>query len=203
MKQLLTAVAVLSASIAFAQTPPAMPAISNEYVTVWDLPADAIGNRADLNASDAVVVALAPESRHGSVAFVAKGGNVAAAVKNSGASRVRIISLKQQPPAPLPNTSGYPDAFPRPGTLKKVLENSKVTVWDYTFTPGQASPMHFHGKDTVTSFLKEGAVDSTTPDGMKTTNEYAAGSVRFSPRNRTHTERLVRGEERIIAVELK
>jgi hypothetical protein len=38
-----------------------------------------------------------------------------------------------------------PPAFPRPG-VKKILENERVIVWDCTWTPGVATPMHFHDK---------------------------------------------------------
>jgi hypothetical protein len=201
MRYVMSAALALIVAQLSAQTPPT-PTLSNQWVTVWDLPA-AAASRHDVGAHDAVLVALAPPTVQGVVSYVASGSDMAAAVTRSGASLVRIISLTQAPAAALPNRSGYPDAFPRPGTLRKVLDNATVTVWDYTFTPGEPSPMHFHGHDTVTSFLKEGAVVSTTPDGTKTTNDYTANSVRFSPRNRTHTEVLVRGEERIIAVELK
>ena len=36
-----------------------------------------------------------------------------------------------------PTKSGHPDAFPREGS-KKVLDNSRVQVWDYSWTPGKS-----------------------------------------------------------------
>jgi hypothetical protein len=35
---------------------------------------------------------------------------------------------------PIENKSGYPLGFPRPGS-KKLLENARVIVWDYTWQP--------------------------------------------------------------------
>jgi hypothetical protein len=63
--------------------------------------------------------------------------------------------------------------------------------------------MHFHDKDVVVLFLKDGDLKSTSADGKVTTNQYKAGTVRFNTRNRTHTETLVNGEERAIITELK
>jgi hypothetical protein len=63
--------------------------------------------------------------------------------------------------------------------------------------------MHFHDKDVVAWFLEDGDLSSTTPDGKSTVNHYTAGTVRFSPRDRTHTETLVKGQQRAIITELK
>jgi hypothetical protein len=104
--------------------------------------------------------------------------------------------------APIENTSGYPLAFPRPG-VKKVLENERVIVWDFTWTPGVAVPMHFHDKDVVALLLEDGDLQSTTLDGKAVMNSYTPGTVRFNLRNRTHTEMLVRGKQRAIFTELK
>ena len=45
--------------------------------------------------------------------------------------------------------------------------------------------------------------ESTTPDGQSQTNANSFGLTKFNARNRTHTEQLVRGQSRVIAVELK
>lgn len=113
-----------------------------------------------------------------------------------------MIDLKDHPVAPIGNTSGYPLAFPRPGS-KKIFENERVIVWDYTWMLGVATPMHFHDKDVVVVFLEDGDLSSTTPDGKVTVNSFKPGAVRFSPRDRIHTETLVRGKQRAIITELK
>jgi len=116
--------------------------------------------------------------------------------------RAIVVDLKDGGTPPLANASGFPDAFPREGATK-VLETDRVTVWDYTWTLGRPTPMHFHGKDTVTVFLADGELRSIAPDGGSTSNPVTFGSVRFRPRDRTHVEELVAGGARVIAFELK
>ncbi|HLW52296.1 MAG TPA: hypothetical protein VKW06_05600 [Candidatus Angelobacter sp.] len=169
-----------------ASQPSAKPAIDNERVTVWD-----VSGPVAAQALDSVVVSFA-----GSAEFLPKGSPV----KITGHSLV--INLKDHPLPPIENTSGYPLGFPRPGA-KKLLENARVVVWDYTWQPGVPTPMHFHDKDVVVLFLEDGDLKSTTPDGQSTVNEYAAGTIRFSTRNRTHAETLVKGAQRAIITELK
>jgi len=163
------------------------PLIDNDRVSVLDV--------ADYSTSaqpnDAVVVSLA-----GNAVYVPKG----ATSKISG--RLFVIDLKDHPVPPIENKSGYPLAFPRPGT-KKVFENDRVIVWDSTWTPGVATPMHFHDKDVVVIFLEDGDLKSTTPDGKEVLNKYTSGTVRFNQRDRTHTETLMNGKQRAIITELK
>jgi hypothetical protein len=161
------------------------PVISNDRVVVWD------SNPATAQPLDAVVVSLS-----GNAVFAPKG------TPPKSAGRSIMIDLKDHPVAPIENTSGYPLAFPRPGA-KKLLENERVIVWDYTWEPGVATPMHFHDKDVVVVFLEDGDLKSTTPDAQDTVTAYTSGTVRFNTRNRTHTETLVRGKQRAIVAELK
>ncbi|MEQ1761227.1 MAG: hypothetical protein ABL986_23200 [Vicinamibacterales bacterium] len=203
MRLILAAVVAMSA-LASAQTPPVpAPVIDNAMVTVRDMPAVVASASMELRRFDAVLVYMLPESLQGKVDFIPRGTSLKGAIRASGATRLVAISLKQPPPAALANTSGFPDAFPRPGQLRKPIDNYKITAWDYTFEPGVASPMHFHGRDVVTVYFKPGAIVATTPDGSKTNNEFSFGTIRFNPRNRTHTETVVRGESRIAAIELK
>lgn len=165
---------------------PAKPVIDNDRVAVWD-----VSEPSTAQSFDAVVVSLS-----GDAVFLPKG----TAPKLAG--RSIIIDLKDHLVDPIPNTSGYPLAFPRAGA-KKILENSRVVVWDYTWTPAVATPMHFHDKDTVVVFLEDGDLSSTTLDGKVVVNSFTSPAVRFNPRNRTHTETLVRGKQRAIITELK
>jgi hypothetical protein len=162
------------------------PAIDNDRVTVWE-----VNDSATVQPLDAVVISFS-----GSAVFVPKG----TAPKTTG--RSIVIDLKDHPVAPIANTSGYPLAYPRPGA-KKLLENDRVTVWDYAWTPGVPTPMHFHDKDVVVLFLEEGDLKSTTPDGQSVVTAYTPGTLRFNARNRTHFETLVRGKQHAIIAELK
>jgi hypothetical protein len=162
------------------------PIIENDRVVVWD-----VMDSAPARALDAVVVSLS-----GSTAFLPRG----APPKIVG--RSIVIELKDHPVAPIENTSGYPLAFPRPG-VTKILENERIILWDCTWTPGVATPMHFHDKDLVALFLEDGDLKSTTLDAQSVVNPHAPGEVRFALRNRTHTEMLVRGGQHAIFTELK
>jgi hypothetical protein len=110
--------------------------------------------------------------------------------------------LKDVRVPPLKNNSGFADAFPRQDG-KKLLENDRIVVWDYSWTPGKPTVMHFHDKDVVVVYLGNGDLSSTTPDGKTVVNSYTFGQAKFNPRDRTHSELLVKGSQRVIAVELK
>jgi hypothetical protein len=182
IRALLLCVALFQAGSPTAQK----PTIENDRVAVWDVTGSAAAQP-----TDAVIVSLS-----GNAAFVPKG----TAPKIDG--RSMVIDLKDHPAPAYTNTTKYPLAFPRPGS-KKVLENDRVIVWDYTWTPDVATPMHFHDKDVVVVFLDDGDLKSTTPDGKETVNEYKPGTTRFNLGGRTHTETLIRGKQRAIITELK
>jgi hypothetical protein len=167
--------------------PPEPPLIDNERVRVWDVASE----QAPRVEGDYVWVSL---SHPGEAAF----RPAAAAMSGRGV----LIALKDQRVAPQPNTSGYPLAFPRAG-VKKVFENDRVILWDYRWTRGHPTPMHFHDKDVVVVYLTESVLRSTTPDGQGTTNENPAGAIRFNLRSRVHSEELLRGEARALITELK
>jgi hypothetical protein len=113
-----------------------------------------------------------------------------------------IIELKDHKVVPIPNNSGYPNAFPRPH-VEKILENDRVIVWHYRWNLGEPTPMHFHDKDVVVVYLEDTALKSTEPDGKSILNEYKSGDIRFNRRDRTHTELLVRGSGSAVIAELK
>jgi hypothetical protein len=170
------------------QAPPqtAKPSIDNARVTVWD-----VSGPMAAQPLDSVVVSLS-----GTATFVPKG------VTPNIAERSIVISLKNDPVAPIANTSGYPLAFPRPGA-KKLLENAEVIVWDYLGTLGVPTPMHFHDKDAVLVYLDDGQLKSVSVDGKVTTSFFTFAEVTFNPRDRTHTETLLRGKQHAIITELK
>jgi hypothetical protein len=168
------------------QAPPTGAAIDNQRVQVRELE-----GAADSLSYDSVWV-----SQSGHATFLKKG------TKHKADGKGILIGLKDFKQEPLPNKSGYPAAFPRPGS-KKLLENDRVVVWDYAWTPGVPTPMHFHDKDVVVFYLEDGDLQSTTPSGEKTVNPYKPGMIRFNLRDRTHTETLIRGKQHGIMTELK
>jgi hypothetical protein len=167
----------------------AEPVLDNERVTVWD-------TTSSLPPAQHGFVAVSL-SHKGTAIFGHKGD-----VAGEPGARTVVIELKDHPLPPIANTSGYPLAFPR-ANAKKLLESDKVVVWDNVWIPGKPTPMHFHDKDALVVYEATGALQSTSADGKQVVGEFKFGQIRFSPRDHTHTEVLVRGQGRAFILELK
>jgi quercetin dioxygenase-like cupin family protein len=179
----------------------ARPIMDNPRVTVWDLTwSRGVPEVMERTTTNAIWVSVAPNE--GQVVYWPRGSARRAAASENAMARSIVVSLKDAPPATKENKSGYPNAFPRPGS-RKILENERVIIWDYTWTTGQPTPMHFHDKDALVVYLKNGALKSTTPDGKSVVNPLTVGKTTFNARDRVHTETLVEGESRAIITELK
>jgi hypothetical protein len=185
MKILVGILALSAAALAHG----AEPAIDNERVTARET-TDVLPP----SQRDFVAVSL---TKLGTAYFGHKGDKPG----NAG-ERMVIVELKDHAEPTTANTSGLPPAFPRPHA-KKLIDNDKVVVWDYTWHPNEPSPMHFHDKDTLVVYEATGALQSTTPDGKVTVNDNKFGDIRFNRRDRSHTELLVRGEGHAVITELK
>lgn len=174
------------------------PVMAADIQVLDDLPQLTASKVAKANASqipadlDRVIVAYPA----GDATFLAKGAPTAF----SGPQAV-VVQLKDVRITPLPNTSGFPEAFPRPGA-KKLLENGRVTVWDYTWTKGVPTPMHFHSKQVVVVYFGQGTLRSTAQDGKTSDTAVHDGLVTFNPPNRVHTETLTDGTARAVIVEM-
>ncbi len=167
-----------------AQSPEPKPLIDNARVRVWE-------NRAPAGAFEFDTLTVGAD---GKVAYF-KAGRPSVAARE-------IIGFKPVTVKELPNTTGLPQAMDRPGAVK-LLDNARITAWDYTWTLNVPTPKHFHDKDVVVMFLEEGDLKSTTIKGEVTLNQYKPGTIRFNARDRAHSEELVRGKQRAIIVELK
>jgi hypothetical protein len=180
------------------------PRIDNERVSIWEITTQA-GKTIEIpsgNRQDTIRILLEQGPRLGETIYTRKGQGLP---KNASKMPERsiVIALKEGAEVlPVPNRSGYPDAFPRPG-VKKLFENDRATVWDYSWTPGMPTPMHFHSRDVAVLYLGDGDLRSTTPQGVVTLNPYGFGDTRFNKPNRTHYEEVVNGTQRAILTELK
>ena len=181
----------LTAMLFSAGAASAQPLIDNDRVTVWDT------TTPHAYAHDIVAITLAD----GKAVFVR--ARDTERFRSRGVSgQAIIVELKDSKTPPLLNKSDYPNAFPRPGSVK-LIENKRVIVWDYRWTSGAPTPMHFHDKHVVVVYLENGSLKSTTPSGETVVNDYSAGTVKYNTRDRTHTETLVKGSQHAIIVELK
>ena len=96
-----------------------------------------------------------------------------------------------------------PPAFPREGS-RKVLENSRVVIWDATWPKGKATAVHEHSVDYLSVTLVEGTVKLTQRDGTSSVATAEFGGVRFNRKGVIHAEEGVSDQERrAIMVELK
>ena len=172
--------------------------IQNNRVTVWDV---APGTPVPATSHDVVTFVIRGNAANAQATAVYRVKGAAAQPLPAGA-RAIVIELQDATMAPLANATGYPLAFPRPGS-KKVLENDRVVVWSFTWTPGVATPMHFHDKDVVVTYLADGALTSTDPQGKAVVNEHHFAYTKFNARDRVHTETLTRGQASALMVELK
>ena len=212
--RLRTALAVLAIPIfglaARAEEP--RPVIDNGRVTVRDVmlgpgqPAPAIQHAGDyivlyvkggrIRGADGKV-----QDHVSGSATAGHGGSTSDTALDGEAHEV-VVELKDSPSNTVPNNTGLPPGFPRPGA-EKVFENDKVKVWNYTWLPGKPTPMHFHNTEVVVVYLGNGDVAATTPDGKKTLTHHNPGDIVFNLANRSHSEELVQGNMSGIMLELK
>ncbi|HEY2007921.1 MAG TPA: hypothetical protein VGH23_02950 [Rhizomicrobium sp.] len=134
-------------------------------------------------------------------AMAGHGGTTSDTALDGDAHEV-VVELKDSPSNTVPNTTGLPPAFPRPGS-KKVFENDKVRVWNYTWLPGKPTPMHFHNTEVIVDYLGNGDIAAVTPDGKKTVTHHNPGDIVYNLANRSHSEELVKGEMSGVMLELK
>ena len=215
MKKTLICILAGLATPALGQAAPAplpTPTIDNARVTVRDvLLQPGMAGPAISHAGDYVILyfqggriraADGKTATHPSGgALFGHGGSTSDTALDAPAHEI-VVELKDSPSNTVPNTTGLPPAFPRDGS-KLVLETPKVRVWNYQWLPGKPTPMHFHNTEVVVTYLHDGDVASTTPDGQKTVNHRKAGDIVFNLANRSHSEELVKGEQAGIMLELK
>lgn len=207
---LATATASIIPLSAQAQVP--APVIDNGRVTVEDLilkqgqPGPAIEHGGDfiilyvtggrIRRADGVTQTALAGS-----AIAGHGGTTSDTALDASVHEV-VVELKDAPSNTVPNTTGLPPGFPRPGA-KQVFENDKVRVWNYTWLVGKPTPMHFHNTEVLVVYLGNGDIAATTPDGKKTLTHHNPGDIVYNLANRSHSEELVRGEMSGIMLELK
>lgn len=174
------------------------PIIENERVIVWDLPTGQ-SMPAPVAHHEYDVLKVAFSRGSGTATFERKSEKGTAGPTSM---RTMVVAFKDHAVPPIPNKTGHPPAFPRPG-VKKLIDNDRITTWEYTWQPSVPTPLHFHDKDVVLVYLEDGSLSSTTPDGKVVVNDYSFGQIKFTPGNRSHTELLVKGKQHAIMTELK
>jgi hypothetical protein len=131
--------------------------------------------------------------KFGDAVYVPKGVEEKEDLISRSPPRPMVVELKDNAVPVLANQSGYPLAFPRPGS-KKVFENDCIVVWNFTWKLGVPTPMYYHDKDSVAIYMYNGSIRSTTPGGKPTVNDRKSEEVLFSKGDRVHFEELVKGQ---------
>ena len=188
------------------------PVIDNARVTVRDValepgkPAPAIEHAGDYiilyRKGGRIQAADGKTMRHADGSAVWGHGGVTSDTAVGAPAHEIIVELKDAPSNTVANTTGLPPAFPRPGS-KKVFENGKVRVWNYAWVPGKPTAMHFHDTEVVVTYLQDGDMSSTTPDGKTSVNHRNPGDITYNLANRSHSEQVVKGAQSGIMLELK
>lgn len=90
-----------------------------------------------------------------------------------------MVAVGAQQPLPPP--------FPRTNATK-LLENSRINVWDIVWPKGQPTAMHRHIYDQVGTYYVRGGRTITTPDGQARSNMTEVGSLSTTRKDTTHIE---------------
>jgi len=117
--------------------------------------------------------------------------------------RAVFIELKQGGPSGLgPAAASEPPAFPRDGA-KSLRDDERVTVWDYTWTPGTTTAASVHQYEEIWVWLGAGKVRVTPRGGSSTTIDAEPGRIRHVPRGTVEADDGVSGSPRVMIFVLK
>jgi hypothetical protein len=117
--------------------------------------------------------------------------------------RAVFIELKKETASGLPDADvGGPAPFPREGA-KQMLDDDRVTVWDYTWTSGAEALRYRPARETVIVWLGAGTLRVTARDGTVTTSDLRAGTMRHLNRGSGEIVEVVSGSPRALLFQLK
>ena len=118
--------------------------------------------------------------------------------------RAVFIELKKDTSSGLPVADvGGPPAFPRDGATQ-LLDDERVTVWDYTWTSGAQGLRYRPARETVIVWLGAGKVRVTQSGGDHATiSDVVAGTMRHLTRGSNEIIEVVNGSPRAVFFQLK
>ena len=138
----------------------------------------------------------------GSVAFTPKGTiHMEEGLSDVPQHKV-MLELKPSLAGPEQPAGGVQAPF-RKGAVK-LLENTRLTAWDFTWAPGQIVSIPAETLDSVTVFLEGGTIRSVTAQGEVKDISRNPGDVVYSAHSaEIRTEQAVTGSPRAVVVQLK
>jgi hypothetical protein len=117
--------------------------------------------------------------------------------------RAVFIELKRETPSGLPDADvGGPAAFPRAGA-KQILDDDRVTAWDYTWVSGSQGVRYRPARETVIVWLGTGKVRVTPSGGAATERDVNTGAMHHLTAGSNETVEVVSGSPRAILFQLK
>ena len=117
--------------------------------------------------------------------------------------RAVFIELKRETASGLPDADvGGPAPFPRDGA-KQILDDERVTAWDYTWASGSTGLQYRPARETVIVWLGAGKLRVTERDGAATVSDVNAGTMHHLTGGSNETVEIVSGSPRAILFQLK
>ena len=117
--------------------------------------------------------------------------------------RAVFIELKRETASGLPDADlGGPAPFPRDGA-KQILDDDRVTAWDYLWASGPQGLRYRPARETVIVWLGAGTLRVTQRDGAATVRDVKAGTMHHMTRGSNETAEIVSGSARAILFQLK
>ena len=117
--------------------------------------------------------------------------------------RAVFIELKRETASGLPDADvGGPAPFPRDGG-KQILDDDRVTAWDYLWTSGPEGLRYRPARETVIVWLGAGRVRLTRHGDAATERDVKAGTMHHLPAASDETVEIVSGSPRAILFQLK
>jgi len=117
--------------------------------------------------------------------------------------RAVFIELKQETASGVPDADvGGPAPFPRDGA-RQVLDDDRVTAWDYMWRSGSEGLRYRPARETVIVWLGAGTVRITQASGAARENDVKAGTMHHLTAGSNETVEMVSGSPRAILFQLK
>lgn len=113
-----------------------------------------------------------------------------------------MVDLKEAMTDMMVIDADEPPAYPRDGA-RNVLENQRIRMWDYAFTPNGPAVARAYRSDVVEVVVTGGDMRVSMPGGKTETRTLAPKQARYITRGTVQTEQGVSGTPRVIAIELK
>jgi hypothetical protein len=117
--------------------------------------------------------------------------------------RAVFIELKRETASGLADAgAGGPASFPRDGG-KQILDDDRVTAWDYLWASGSDGLRYRPARETVIVWLGAGRVRLTQRSNAATDSDVKAGTMHHLPAGSGETVEVVSGSPRAILFQLK